>query len=98
MSKNEGLHSEVWQHIESGGLYTILGDALDADMSPVIVHRSLWDGSLWVRSATEFHDGRFRNICLEEICDISEPEADSDCPTCGNMGTATCPECSKGDA
>lgn len=61
--------SEIWLHVKSGGLYMILCDTalLEANMSEVIIYKSLWDGSIWVRPSSEFHDGRFRNINVDEV-------------------------------
>jgi hypothetical protein len=42
-----------------GGLYRVVGPAiLEADRSDVIIYDDA-DGTVWVRSAVEFNDGRF---------------------------------------
>ncbi len=62
--------SEIWQHVKSGGLYTVEGECMiEADMTPAIIYRSLWDSAVWVRPKSEFYDGRFRNIAVDEITD-----------------------------
>lgn len=72
-----GKQSEIWQHVESGGLYCIVGKGLlEADLTPVICYRSLWDGAVWIRPEEEFFDGRFRNLSVEEVTDCG-PAADT---------------------
>lgn len=70
-------HSEIWQHLKSGGLYVVLiNDAiLEADGNTAVVYKSLWDGAVFVRPYAEFYDGRFRNICIEEVADV-RPEGE----------------------
>jgi hypothetical protein len=72
-------HSEIWQHLQSGGLYTILiSDATNENTGePAVVYKSLWDGAVWVRPAAEFHDGRFRNLMVEEVTDVRSEEEKS---------------------
>jgi predicted HAD superfamily Cof-like phosphohydrolase len=50
-----------FRHTKTGGLYSVISEyALnEADMSPVVVYRSLSTGTIWVRSHKEFFDGRF---------------------------------------
>lgn len=65
--------SEIWQHVKSQGLYTVIGEGLqESDLEPVVIYRSLFDGELWVRPTSEFYDGRFRNIAIDEL--ITPPE------------------------
>lgn len=56
--------SQVYQHIKTGGLYVVVTDAeLEANLSSVVVYKSLADGRVWVRPASEFYDEtRFRNL------------------------------------
>lgn len=56
--------SEVYVHLKTGGLYVVLSDAeLEADLSRVVVYKSLKDGRVWVRPASEFYDQeRFQNL------------------------------------
>ena len=63
-----GQPGQVYRHLKTGGLYRIIDpDALlEATREAVVVYRSLADGQTWVRSRTEFFDGRFA------------PEAESD--------------------
>lgn len=64
--------SEIWQHAKSGGLYTVVGHCLiEADLTHATIYRSLWDGQVWVRPTTEFEDGRFRNIAVDEVTDCT---------------------------
>lgn len=58
-----------YRHLKRGTTYTVLGDAtLQISTFPpdegdtLRVYRSDEDGKLWVRSATEFLDGRFEEI------------------------------------
>lgn len=62
--------SEIWQHVASGGLYTVIGHGLyQDDLAPVTICKSLWDGEIWVCPTAEFEDGRFRNIAVDEVTD-----------------------------
>jgi hypothetical protein len=56
--------SEVYVHMKTGGLYVVLTDAeLETDLSRVVVYKSLKDGRIWVRPASEFYDPeRFGNL------------------------------------
>lgn len=69
---NQAPHSEIWQHLRSGGLYMVLiNDAiLEADGNTAVVYKSLWDGAVFVRPYHEFYDGRFRNLSVEEVTDV----------------------------
>ncbi|WP_299933718.1 hypothetical protein [uncultured Pelagimonas sp.] len=113
--------SEIWQHVKSGGLYTIITDdatimtdwvpknaapvhegaLMEADLTtvtaymthggtwmvlaqnddlewvgrPCTVYMSLFDGQVWIRPHTEFHDGRFINLSVDEVRDC-RPEAE----------------------
>lgn len=71
--------SEIWQHVKSGGLYTVLDDnaLLEADCSRAVIYRSLFDGQVWARSHAEFFDGRFRNLSVEEVADVT-PQDESE--------------------
>lgn len=52
--------TKVFRHVRSGGIYEVLHAAsLEATLEPVVVYRSCSDGSVWVRPAAEFSDGRF---------------------------------------
>ncbi|MGQ4273443.1 hypothetical protein [Terrihabitans sp. B22-R8] len=56
--------AERWQHVRSGGFYSIIGAArlqLDGpdDEAEMVIYRSEADGSVWVRRKSEFMDGRF---------------------------------------
>lgn len=81
--------SEIWQHIKTGGLYTILGEALIEDGPiPATIYRSLRDGQVWARPTAEFMDGRFRNLAVDEVAyvtpqDDDAPEAIGSCEECG---------------
>jgi hypothetical protein len=69
-------HSEIWQHLESGGLYIVLiNDATNENTGePAVVYKSLWDGAVWVRPYSEFYDGRFRNLMIEEVTGAERDE------------------------
>lgn len=76
--------SEIWQHVESGGIYTVVCCGLNVvDLIPVTIYRSLWDGSIWVCPTAEFEDGRFRNIAVEDITDC-RPSFDRESTTEAN--------------
>lgn len=59
-----------WRHKKRGSTYTEIGRATLqtanvmrlGDMLEMTVYRSEDDGSLWVRSAREFEDGRFERL------------------------------------
>ncbi|WP_321362619.1 DUF1653 domain-containing protein [uncultured Celeribacter sp.] len=62
--------SEIWQHVASGGLYTVIAHGQrEDDLTPVTIYKSLWDGAIWVRPTSEFEDGRFINIAVDEVTD-----------------------------
>ena len=65
MATNDNTY---WKHKKTGGLYTVLyGQAtLEADLSDVVVYRALSDGRIWVRPASEFFDGRFEMVEVED--------------------------------
>lgn len=69
--------SQIWQHVESGGLYYLETDVAitQANMARAAIYRSLWDGQVWVCTAEEFFDGRFRNLAVDEVTDC-RPLAD----------------------
>ena len=49
----------MWLHDKSGGLYWVQAHALnETDLTPCIVYRSKDTGTLWIRPAAEFADGR----------------------------------------
>ena len=61
--------SEIYQHIKTGDLYVILTDAeYEATLVPVVVYKSLKDGRIWVRPASEFYDpDRFRHLSRNDV-------------------------------
>ena len=65
--------SEIWQHKKTGGLYRIVERCClrEADLEPMIVYESLFDAQAWVRPASEFMDGRFRNLSVDEVADCT---------------------------
>lgn len=63
---SDTIQSEIWQHVRSGGLYTIVSHGLlEADLTPVTIYKSLFDGKIWVRPTAEFEDGRFCSFTVE---------------------------------
>ena len=61
-------HSAVRRHVKSGGLYIIVDEGYqESDASPVVVYKSLVTGTVWVRPAVEFFDGRFRVLTDTEV-------------------------------
>lgn len=68
--------SEIWQHVASGGLYTVIAHGHRVhSMTPMTIYKSLWDGAIWVIQTAQFEDGRFINIAVDEVTDC-RPEAD----------------------
>lgn len=54
---------KLWLHVKTGCHYKILHHGLnEKDLKPVVIYQS-YDGTgpVWVRTAEEFFDGRFRN-------------------------------------
>lgn len=50
---------QYYRH-RKGGLYLFIGPGrIEASLDPVVIYRSVSDGSLWVRPESEFMDGRF---------------------------------------
>lgn len=51
------------RHVKTGGLYMLrhMKATIEATMTPAVVYEAM-DGTLWVRPATEFWDGRFAPI------------------------------------
>lgn len=56
--------STVWIHKKTQGLYVVIDmDAnIEATLEKAVVYKSLETGQVWVRPASEFHDGRFDNL------------------------------------
>lgn len=51
------------KHVKTGGTYRIIAQArIERDLSNVIVYQSEKDGSVRVRPAMEFCDGRFEPL------------------------------------
>ena len=71
--------SEIWRHTTTGGLYRIVDDKalLETNLMPVVVYASLFDDGVWVRPTTEFFDGRFVNLAINDV-GIPKPEAEPD--------------------
>lgn len=51
------------RHGKTGGLYRLVHRAvvIEATMTPAVVYEGQ-DGTLWVRPAAEYHDGRFATL------------------------------------
>lgn len=50
-----------YTHIATGKKYKVLFHAiLENTLEPSVVYQSLSDGTIWVRPAKEFYDGRFK--------------------------------------
>lgn len=50
-------------HVKTGGLYEVLDEGTDEKTEEtVVIYKSLDNDIVWVRSASEFYDGRFRQI------------------------------------
>lgn len=71
--------SEIWQHRKSGGLYMIMSEeaTLEKDLSKQVIYTSLFDGAVWIRPYSEFFDGRFINVSVDEVKDC-RPEGERD--------------------
>jgi hypothetical protein len=64
--------SQIYQHIKTGGIYVVITDAtIESDMESAVVYKSLNDGRVWVRPASEFYDPeRFENLSRQQIADM----------------------------
>lgn len=65
--QGNGLRAGRWapthQH-KKGGLYRVLGDAIwEPERTPVVIYDDA-DGTVWVRPAAEFDDGRFTPLTV----------------------------------
>ncbi|SLN58097.1 hypothetical protein [Pseudooctadecabacter jejudonensis] len=61
---------------KKGGGYRLLGyGVLEADRSRVAIYDDA-DGTVWVRSADEFEDGRFSPITLVAVDEAAQPSDD----------------------
>lgn len=71
--------SEVYQHIKTGGLYVILAHAeYEANLAHVVVYKSLKDGRIWVRPASEFYDDtRFKNLSRNDLVCVTAPKTEA---------------------
>ncbi len=59
---------KVWRHKKTGGLYVTEHVALlEATLDPVVIYRSMKDGTRWVRPAREFCDGRFEVLPMQVV-------------------------------
>ena len=69
MKSPANCQSLIWQHVKTGGLYELVETKamMRADITAVVIYRSLFDGQLWVRPHAEFFDGRFRNLSIDEV-------------------------------
>lgn len=60
------IRSDRVQHVKRGSTYRVLGrgkvqtDVPLTDYAEVVVYQSEADGTIWVRPAAEFEDGRFQ--------------------------------------
>lgn len=53
----------TWRHERTGGVYaTLMTAERESDHEPMLVYRSVDDGTVWVRPAEEFFDGRFKRV------------------------------------
>ena len=82
----------VWQHVKSGGEYSLLGDArLQTDqplkdMAEVYVYQGA-DGRMWARPVAEF-DARFKRIRPASLPPVTAPQ---ECTTCGALVVGVAP-------
>jgi hypothetical protein len=60
--------SRRWRHKKRGSTYAEIGEGRIQTSEPltdhaeVVIYRSEDDGELWVRTKSEFHDGRFEPV------------------------------------
>lgn len=67
-STEDDMDNTYWKHVKSKGVYTVLHShaTREHDLEPVTVYQALRDGTVWVRPAEEFFDGRFEEVELED--------------------------------
>lgn len=56
---------EIWRHVKTGGLYTVVTTALNeanGGASKLVIYQSVTDGRIWARDSIEFYDGRFMKV------------------------------------
>jgi hypothetical protein len=75
------IAAKVWKHCTRGSVYdelfrgTLQMSGTTHDMAPVIVYRSVSDGSIWVRKVSEFMDGRFEEVTNGEAVEEKTPRS-----------------------
>jgi hypothetical protein len=54
----------IWRHKKSGGLYVVIDDdiTIEATEERGVLYLRVQDGRKWVRSYSQFHDGRFEAL------------------------------------
>ena len=57
------MFEKTYLHKKTGGYYKLLYYGTDEHtMETVVIYQSLKTGKIWVRPASEFHDGRFKEV------------------------------------
>lgn len=56
-------NDQIWLHVKTGNQYRILHHGLfEGSLKPMVIYQAYdRSGPVWVRSAEQFFDGRFRN-------------------------------------
>lgn len=66
--------SLIYRHLKTGGLYQVIewNARIEGTMDEAVVYRNLANGLVWVRTYTEFMDGRFRCLTKDEVTEIGK--------------------------
>ncbi|HEY3696512.1 DUF1653 domain-containing protein [Phenylobacterium sp.] len=54
----------LYRHLKTGRIYAVLHAhaELESDRSVVVIYQGVDEETIWVRPASEFHDGRFAKL------------------------------------
>ncbi len=61
---NSDITGDQWRHKKTGKVYVLISDKclLEADLTSCVAYTAGGDGTIWIRSTSEFFDGRFEKV------------------------------------